>query len=260
MVQRNKENKDTIEKSPTREGVLELTIRSQADHIAKLVFENANLKTLHRIREKKINELTAERDRLITLSETDPLTGLGNRRAFEKSMNHSINIALRGGTPLSLVCFDVVGLKRINDTISGWAGDELIKAASRAIARPRSTDTFFRSSDHGDEFYAILPLVDGKGVQGYLKNVMEATRTESVALKELLMAKSESRTKMVESGLNTENCLLKLYTGFAVYQPNSMIGEETGHISNKLMMSAQTMLNKKKKNSHTSRDSILLRQ
>jgi len=97
----------------------------------------------HRIRE------------LETAAFTDSLTGLPNRRVFETELPKLFKEAKSQNVPLALMLLDINGVKRTNDTEGHWRGDELIKAAPKAltvIVRP--DDIIGRLG--GDEYYAIL--------------------------------------------------------------------------------------------------------
>ncbi len=84
----------------------------------------------------------------------DPLTGLGNHRAFQEELDHAAAMAGRHDQPTTLLLIDVDDLKRINDTDGHAAGDEVLQAVSRVIATTsRRVDRAFRIG--GDEF-AIL--------------------------------------------------------------------------------------------------------
>ncbi len=86
-------------------------------------------------------------DKLRTLSETDPLTGIANRRCGESQ----INLLLKEGIPGIYCLFDIDGFKKINDTYGHQTGDDTIVAVANAIkASFRSNDIFMRLG--GDEF------------------------------------------------------------------------------------------------------------
>ena len=87
---------------------------------------------------------------------TDPLTGVGNRRAWEDALRVEIARAERGGERLSVVLLDLDGFKAVNDAHGHQAGDRTLKecvATWRSELRP--TDVFARLG--GDEFGVLLP-------------------------------------------------------------------------------------------------------
>ena len=98
-------------------------------------------------------------ERLRGLADTDALTGLPNRRAWDERLTHHLTLAKRLEYPICVVMMDVDGLKRLNDTKGHAAGD----AALRGIAEGgtsvlRGTDVLARLG--GDEFGLLLPACD----------------------------------------------------------------------------------------------------
>ncbi len=83
-------------------------------------------------------ELEAE---LRDLAQTDPLTGLFNRRAFQTEAQRQLDFLRRYGPGGALFLFDVDEFKAINDSLGHQAGDEALKKVALTIkARTRATD------------------------------------------------------------------------------------------------------------------------
>lgn len=106
--------------------------------------------------------LIVENKRLFTevekLAETDPLTGLFNRRKLDEALATEFERARRYGRPLSSVMIDLDGLKRINDSAGHPAGDAALEVVSKAIqGHVRRVD--FPTRYGGDEFLILLPEV-----------------------------------------------------------------------------------------------------
>jgi diguanylate cyclase (GGDEF)-like protein len=95
--------------------------------------------------------------RLGRLSRTDPLTGCLNRFAFSERLDAELRRVAEAEQPdVSLVLFDLVGFKEINDTLGHPAGDELLVWTSAALHQlVRPGDAVARLG--GDEFALILP-------------------------------------------------------------------------------------------------------
>lgn len=107
-------------------------------------------------------ELETANAQLEALAMHDGLTGLGNRRAFEKRLTHEIERAARYGHPLSLLMLDVDQFKEYNDSFGHQAGDEVLKTLAVVLqAQGRETDFFARYG--GEEFVVLLPHTDKSG-------------------------------------------------------------------------------------------------
>lgn len=92
----------------------------------------------------------------------DPLTGLGNHRAFQEELPRQLEGARELGYPLSVALIDLDDLKRTNDALGHAAGDRLLGAMGRLIATMmRSGDRGFRVG--GDEFVVLMPRSDADG-------------------------------------------------------------------------------------------------
>ena len=87
---------------------------------------------------------------------TDHLTGLANRRRFERQLEREVSRTSRYGHPFCLVLFDIDRFKNVNDTYGHDAGDEAIRRVGNTVqAGTRGIDTGARIG--GDEFAVILP-------------------------------------------------------------------------------------------------------
>ncbi len=125
-------------------------------------------------------ERNAQRDELLKLSSRDPLTGIGNRRAFNEQMDELIRMQERSPTAVSLLVLDIDNFKSVNDTRGHDAGDRvLIKLADTVSARMRAGDHAYRFG--GDEF-AVLAL--GHGVTILAEDLCK--RIKEVAIQEAL--------------------------------------------------------------------------
>jgi diguanylate cyclase (GGDEF)-like protein len=92
-------------------------------------------------------------------TQIDPLTGLFNRRAFEKKMEEEFERSKRYQHPLSLLILDIDNFKTINDTYGHHGGDSaLVKISETLKAKTRQSD--FPSRFGGEEFVLVLPDTD----------------------------------------------------------------------------------------------------
>ena len=93
---------------------------------------------------------------LLEMSQTDPLTSLRNRRAFDERLGEAFEHARRYGRPLSLAIIDVDHFKAINDGHGHDAGDAVLRGVAKTIvSRTRQTD--FAARVGGEEFAILLP-------------------------------------------------------------------------------------------------------
>ncbi len=87
---------------------------------------------------------------------TDPLTGLFNRRKFDRSLSAEIMRAQRYKTPLSLMLFDIDHFKKVNDNFGHQVGDAvLVELARYTAGHIRNTDVLARWG--GEEFVILSP-------------------------------------------------------------------------------------------------------
>jgi two-component system, cell cycle response regulator len=94
------------------------------------------------------------------LATQDELTGLLNRREYERILAEESERARRFGQPLGLAVIDIDRFKTINDTHGHPAGDTVLKEAARRLAGSvRSVDRVARIG--GEEFALILVQTDG---------------------------------------------------------------------------------------------------
>ncbi|WP_121010276.1 sensor domain-containing diguanylate cyclase [Hydrogenivirga caldilitoris] len=119
---------------------------------------------------------------LVYMASHDSLTGVFNRREFERILDSEIQKANRYNEPLSLILFDVDNFKDINDSFGHNAGDGvLVEIASAVSATIREIDTFARLG--GDEFVLLLPhtLLSGAvDVAEKIKKLVESVMTVKV--------------------------------------------------------------------------------
>jgi diguanylate cyclase (GGDEF)-like protein len=106
------------------------------------------------------------------IANRDPLTGVGNRRHFDATLNLELArrgrpaSSRRGGdeSPLALLIVDLDDFKGINDNYGHPVGDAVLcQVAERIQSILRSTDTLTRIG--GDEFAVIAPGAHGEGAR-----------------------------------------------------------------------------------------------
>ena len=116
-----------------------------------------------------------EKDRLLELSQRDPLTGLLNRAGFERHLDRAAQ-ADPGGS-LALLYIDLDHFKPVNDRHGHPAGDQVLKMFAQRLANlVRPTDAVARLG--GDEFaIALSGMRDGSNAQAVADKVIVAANT-----------------------------------------------------------------------------------
>jgi diguanylate cyclase (GGDEF)-like protein len=90
------------------------------------------------------------------LARIDPLTELGNRRAFDESLAIEVARVRRSAAPLSVALIDLDGLKKINDVLGHLEGDVALRKVAMGLAMAvRGADRVYRWA--GDEFAIVFP-------------------------------------------------------------------------------------------------------
>jgi diguanylate cyclase (GGDEF)-like protein len=159
--------------------------------------------------------------RAASTAELDVLTGLVNRRGFDKALRTAVDDAERTGAPLSLAVLDFDRFKLVNDRGGHDHGDRLLQAAAREWAtRLRPGQTLARVG--GDEFVVIMPGCPANraaAVADQLRNAVSALTSCSAGVAEwqphdsqsmliaradtsLYDAKSRGRNQTVQYGLD----------------------------------------------------------
>lgn len=112
--------------------------------------------------QQRTTELQAANAALDRLSQTDPLTGLLNRRGFDVLAKPALALARRAGRPLTVMMLDIDHFKVVNDEHGHDAGDYVLVALARLMReRLREADVVARVG--GEEFVALLPDTDLEG-------------------------------------------------------------------------------------------------
>lgn len=113
--------------------------------------------------EVTLRELEEKNRELEEKNTQDALTGMRNRRFFDKKYVAESRRSRREQTQLSVVMVDIDHFKKINDNYGHLAGDDVIRFVGRTLM-----DSLKRPSDHacrygGEEFALILPSTDKEG-------------------------------------------------------------------------------------------------
>jgi diguanylate cyclase (GGDEF)-like protein len=105
-------------------------------------------------------ETRAMTDRLSELAAKDDLSGLANRRAFDRRIDSEWLHAMTREQPLALLMIDTDHFKAFNDHYGHLAGDGCLKALGELLAASVQTELDFAARYGGEEFAMLLPGLD----------------------------------------------------------------------------------------------------
>lgn len=88
-------------------------------------------------------------------ADTDALTGIANRAAFDRALDAAMARSRANATPLLLALLDLDGFKAINDTLGHTAGDDVLRGVGRVLREPWLKDSFVARLG-GDEFAVLV--------------------------------------------------------------------------------------------------------
>ncbi len=142
---------------------------------------NEELRQEITIRKRVEANLRESEEAFRLMSITDSLTGLYNRRHFNRLAEDEIYRALRFGRPLAAMMLDIDFFKRVNDTFGHPAGDTVLKQIARATQEViRTTDIPARYG--GEEFVILLPETTGEvaaAIAERLRRLIEETTIQT---------------------------------------------------------------------------------
>jgi diguanylate cyclase (GGDEF)-like protein len=157
----------------------EILDRGASDYVTKPFNEKelvARVRVHHRVKVLQ-DQLRDANARLESLAVTDGLTGLLNRREFDRLLAREVHRSQRYKVPLVVLLLDIDHFKHVNDTYGHPMGDQVLRNVSRVIsAAVRTTDFVARFG--GEEIAVILtqtPLQGALEVAERLRSQIEAT-------------------------------------------------------------------------------------
>ena len=124
---------------------------------------------------RDITEKVEANRRIQTLSYSDLLTGLPNRRLLEDRFEVALALAQREGTPFALLFLNLDHFKHVNETLGRDFGDRvLVDVAERIKGCVRQVDTVARLC--GDEFVVLAHQADPAGAEIAVGRILDAMR------------------------------------------------------------------------------------
>jgi diguanylate cyclase (GGDEF)-like protein len=135
---------------------------------------NDYLETLVEHRTRALEEANFK---LELLSNTDGLTGIGNRRRFDIELDEEWNRARRTDIPLALIMLDVDHFKHFNDHYGHLAGDDCLRSLTQVLLKEvrRSGELVARYG--GEEFVVLMPDSNVQAALETAQRIQRAVRT-----------------------------------------------------------------------------------
>jgi diguanylate cyclase (GGDEF)-like protein len=163
---------------PREIGQLSTSLRALVRHVdaAERQAEDVSAHSLVAAKrfEQEISALRVEAD-------TDPLTGLFNRRAFLASAEDAMNYHRRYGRNFGILVADIDFFKRVNDTYGHAAGDAVIQNVAKTLSElVRTTDKVARFG--GEEFVVLLREIGDDGIEALAQRMRQAVRRAVLTL------------------------------------------------------------------------------
>jgi diguanylate cyclase (GGDEF)-like protein/PAS domain S-box-containing protein len=138
--------------------------------------------TFRDIDERKAAEFELKRvnEQLALLTVTDGLTGVGNRRLFDKTLQDEWQRCARQGVPLGLLMIDIDHFKKYNDHYGHQGGDAVLTQVAQVLKQcvKRSGELVARYG--GEEFSLLLPGSDAAAAAVVARRCVEAVQAAQI--------------------------------------------------------------------------------
>jgi diguanylate cyclase len=150
------------------DGADELLLAAENRHQVKAIVETlakstSDMREVNKVLEERlalskseISNLQQSLEAIRAESLTDPLTGLGNRKYFDRTIDMAVQSSLASGEPLSLLMFDIDHFKSFNDSYGHITGDQVLRLVAMSLKHSiKGQDITARYG--GEEFAIVLP-------------------------------------------------------------------------------------------------------
>lgn len=138
---------------------------------------------MRNITERKVTEQVLEelRKDLERMSFEDGLTGVANRRMFDKQLEQEWRRMQRSRHPLSIVLIDIDYFKHYNDFYGHQAGDDCLRQVASALRQQASRSSDLVARYGGEEFVILLPETNADEAYALALHCAKAVRALTIA-------------------------------------------------------------------------------
>lgn len=132
--------------------IIETLVRSTHD----MQKTNRTLEGRLKTSRQAIHQLQQNLEAIRAETLTDPLTGLGNRKYFDRAVADAVNGSVTSGRPVSMLMFDIDHFKSFNDNYGHLTGDQVLRLVALSLKQTiKGQDIIARYG--GEEFAVVLP-------------------------------------------------------------------------------------------------------
>ena len=164
-----------------------------------------------------ITQARESQNQLAFLAERDPLTGLFNRRRFERELAERIEAAARARERVALLFFDLDEFKSVNDLFGHRMGDQvLVQVAGEIRSQLRRNEFFSRIG--GDEFALIVNFVEDQTIRSLADRLMRVVGALSISLGEVRLSLTSSLGIAISPDHSADALELISHADAAMYQ------------------------------------------
>lgn len=131
-------------------------VQSVISCVQELISGSESMKAKMHTIKSEVNQLKHQLEISYREAHTDPLTGVANRRAFDKFIVEKISQTIEEKTSLSCLILDIDFFKRVNDEFGHLVGDSVLRYLAKTLKNMTKGEDLV-SRFGGEEFIVVLP-------------------------------------------------------------------------------------------------------
>lgn len=133
---------------------------------------------------QKNERLKSHNKNLLRQSETDGLTGIGNRRFFNSRFEQLFKHKIRGLDHVSLLLCDIDLFKNYNDAYGHLKGDDALQKVAQILADQLPAEKGFLARFGGEEFIMVLLNYDFQNTRDFIEQIQQRIEAEHIQHKD----------------------------------------------------------------------------